>query len=197
VKVTAYTYGPAFGTNALRLRGNYVSPGFIQIYKMLSGFMVFLLGCWTLMAWLQSDGYRDTFYYFVGGIAVFLIIMHMQIPLQIGCMFLGPRLDVVVAPDWVKVGGPLWYKTYHGNSYGFAVEDHEDLPRIGEILRETQASGVHKKASRLRLTSQLVMYMEDMRIVLAELYDSRQIGNGMATRLNLMKQEVIDKDLTG
>jgi len=191
-----YSSGNAFGTKALRFKSKYISPEFYQWANgiiTLIALAFFVIG---IMIWGVADWHREVGYVLLVLLVVWAIFQSLQIPLNLARILFGPRLDVVLAPDWVKVGGVLFYRTYHTDQYGFYEEDHPKTIEEQEY-RRVNPKQFGDKPSLYSISKQLVLYAEDKRIVLASIYHTPSMANRMAMKLNMMKQAVNEVDMEG
>jgi len=195
-RAKGYKYGPAFGTDALRLKGKYITPLFWKTYEFISACLGAVFLFWLLYMWSVSNWSGEWALFVICFVVVIAIVYALKIPPWAARSMFGTRIDVVIGAGWVKVGGLLTYKTYHTNNFGFAVEPHEKTEQEA-VLEQQNPAKAKKKPGLYRHTKQLVMYIEDKRVVLASIYFAPLVANAMVTRLNLMKQAVINQQMTG
>ncbi|MEZ5529732.1 MAG: hypothetical protein R3E57_07325 [Porticoccaceae bacterium] len=191
-----YTYGPAYGTKALRLHGKIISPEFFQLAN--GSIRVFIIVCvfFGFGMWLESGWNGEVGIILLAAMLIWAFVELLHLPMLMARLCFGPRVDVVISPEWVKVGGLLFHKTYVTSQYGFFEEDHPEA--IAEIEnRRLNPEKFAKKPALYTATKQLVLYVEDKRIVIASLYNAPNMTKRMAMRLNMMKQAVNEMDMTG
>lgn len=191
-----YEAKPAYDTRALRMTGKVISPEFYRIYKGITYIVSMACLLFGLAMWLESGWNGEVGIMLLAFVVILAVIETLKILPHMARLCFGPRVDVVISPEWVKVGGLLFYKTYKTSQYGFFEEEHPQA--MAEIEnRRLNPEKFAKKAALYTVTKQLVLYVEDKRIVIASIYNAPNMTKRMAMRLNMMKQAVNEMDMTG
>ena len=143
-----------------------------------------MLGLTLLFLWFQTGNNGPFMVLWIAHFLLYAVCHAIGFHLWLARLLFGHRMDIVMSPDFIKVGGWLRYKTAPNMLLNFTNVPHQ---RAKHEAAEEQRKG-KIMTPYYREASQIIMYNGEIPTVLASVYNSEKIVTAILIRLQNMQQ---------